>query len=140
MVASRRSSIGTGRSRQFAIKAARMVLTEAGFLNDSKRGFFNGCFLRIGDGDYGLFNHEYAGHDLVVPKDTFYSKPAASVASVIGAFGPNWSTSTACSASAYGIAIACDAIREGFVDVMIVSGAEAYSILPVACFHQMKRD
>ena len=59
---------------------------------------------------------------------------AAAVAAAVGAAGPRWTVSSACSSSANAIGIGCDLIARGDADVVVAGGAERLSMETYAGF------
>lgn len=123
-----------GRASGFALRASDMALRDAG-LERVPEGA--GVMVGTGMGDADLFDAERAGGEHVGGRDAFTFKVSSAVAAHLGATGPNLSVSTACSASAYSVSLAADAIRSGWADVVVAGGSDGYSRVGVACFNRL---
>lgn len=139
----RRSTAVLGRTSSFAIRAARAALADAGLDGDSDGhtgggwGGRAGVSIGTGVGDEPQF--EEARPEGVPPggPDAFPFKVSSVLATEFGLTGPSASISTACSASAYSVSLAADAIQDGQADVMLAGGADGYTRVGNACFNRM---
>jgi 3-oxoacyl-[acyl-carrier-protein] synthase II len=121
------------RFAQFAVVAAQQAVKHAGLkIDDSNR---EDVGVIIGSGVGGLatlqeqiLNLAQNGPDKVNPflVPMMIADSAAGYISIfLGARGPNFCSTSACSSSADGIGLAYETIRRGDVNVMIAGGAEA---------------
>lgn len=130
-----------GRTSTFAVHAGYQALRDAGLLDDFGDAGVDqtrmGVAVGTGVGDCSL--PERARQEGVTPDglDAFPFKVASAIASHLGLAGPVLSVSTACSASAYSVSLAADAIRDGQTDVMVAGGADGYTRVGVACFNRL---
>ncbi|MHB8455164.1 MAG: beta-ketoacyl-[acyl-carrier-protein] synthase family protein, partial [Acidiferrobacterales bacterium] len=130
------SSPNLGASSKFLIYAAEMALQDAGMLDD----IFDvnaGVSMANGLGDVDVIESEREGGPAVAPLDRFIFRAGATVASRFRLTGPNFTVSTACSAGLYSISLGCDAIQNGWADVMVVGGTEGFSRVAQACFNRL---
>jgi 3-oxoacyl-[acyl-carrier-protein] synthase II len=136
------------RNTQFALAAARMALDSAGILDYPKldRARF-GIYLGSGEGQHDFFRfvdlvHRSTGPDGKVDAAAFLRQgikslhptkeseqepgsPAAHLASVFGANGPNSTCLTACAASSQAIGEATEWVRHGDADVVLSGGTHS---------------
>jgi 3-oxoacyl-(acyl-carrier-protein) synthase len=128
------SSEQDGRSMKFVLSAAIQSVTDADFA--PKQLCNAGVVIGTAAGDADLFERARESDDgnLTEP---FAFRASSRVAQRLGATGPNLSVSTACSAGAYAIALAADAIRSGWAEVMIAGGCEGLSRVTQACFNRL---
>jgi 3-oxoacyl-[acyl-carrier-protein] synthase II len=128
-----------GRVSRLAWTAAREAVADAGLESaDAAR-----WHLVIGTGMGDAAAHERdrgAGNpDPGRPADWSPSfEVASTLADRLGATGGATSTSNACAASGYAVALAADLIRSGEAEVVIAGGAEAYSRVALASAARLK--
>jgi len=118
----------------FAMKAARAACADAAL--DEQMLLHAGVVLGTGAGSADDLEHARSRGEF----DALASYPyrvAGQVAETLGATGPNFSLSTACSAGAYAISVAAEAIEAGYCDVAIAGGAEGMSRVTQACFNRL---
>lgn len=128
-----------GRTSAFALMAGDAALRDAGLgqLADGDGGNDVGVAIGTGVGDASLFEDARAGAATPTGADSFPFKVSSALAAQFGLTGPNLSVSTACSASAYSVSMAADAIRNGEAEVILTGGADGYTRVGVACFNRM---
>ena len=63
---------------------------------------------------------------------------ASAVSERVGAAGASSTTSNACAASGYAVALGADLIRSGEAEVVLVGGAETYSRVALGCFTRLR--
>jgi 3-oxoacyl-[acyl-carrier-protein] synthase II len=120
-----------GRVARLAWSAAREAVADAGLDGADTAGWH----LVIGTGMGDAATHEAAARARAW-------SPAFDVASTLaaclGATGGATSTSNACAASGYAVAMAADLIRGGEAEVVLAGGAEAYSRVALASAARLK--
>lgn len=124
-----------GRTSSFALRAARSALSDAGL--DDTAAYDIGVSIGTGVGDASLFEGARPRGTGPSGADAYPFKVASVLAGELGLTGPSISVSTACSASAYSVSLAADAIRDGEADVALCGGADGYTRVGVACFNRM---
>ncbi|MHB8455165.1 MAG: beta-ketoacyl-[acyl-carrier-protein] synthase family protein [Acidiferrobacterales bacterium] len=124
------------RADQYSIHAAEMALRDSGLLADASSAVI-GVSMGSGFGGGNLIESEREGGPAVAPLDRFIFRAGATVASRFRLTGPNFTVSTACSAGLYSISLGCDAIQNGWADVMVVGGTEGFSRVAQACFNRL---
>jgi 3-oxoacyl-[acyl-carrier-protein] synthase II len=121
------------RFAQFAVAAAQQAVKQANLtINDENK---HDVGVIIGSGIGGLttlqdqiLNMERSGPDRVSPflvPMMMSDAAAANVSILLGARGPNFCSTSACSSSADSIGIAYETIKRGAVKVIIAGGSEA---------------
>lgn len=125
-----------GRASAYALLATREALADAG-LGESGQAADAGLMIGTGVGDESLFESLRVGGPAPAGAGRFPFKVSSVLAAEFGLTGPNLSVSTACSASAYSVSLAAQAIRDGEADVMVAGGADGYTRVGVACFNRM---
>jgi 3-oxoacyl-[acyl-carrier-protein] synthase II len=134
---------GSGDNVRFALAAARMAYEDSGLTAESVEASRFGVYLGSGEGppDFYAFIRSLAGglRDGVIDTAAYYQaglkhydamneweqepgRPAAHLARLYGALGPNCNTLTACAASTQAMGEAMMAIRRGDADVMLTGG------------------
>lgn len=132
-----------GRTSTFALHAGAAALRDAGLGDDglSPDGPVDptrvGVSVGTGVGDCSLPEQARVGGEPPTGLDAYTFKVGAMLATGLGLAGPMTSVSTACSASAYSVGLAADAIRDGEADVMLAGGADGYTRVGVACFNRL---
>jgi 3-oxoacyl-(acyl-carrier-protein) synthase len=128
-----------GRTSRFALQATRSALHDAG-LGDRPEAAGPGTVgiaIGTGVGDASLFEDARVGHPAPAGPDAYPFKVCSVLADEFGLTGPMLSVSTACSASAYSVSLAAEAIQQGEADVVVTGGADGYTRVGVACFNRM---
>lgn len=123
-----------GRASSFAVRAARTALRDAGI---EGRTADAGISIGTGVGDESLFERARPTGNEPFGGDAFPFKVSSVLAEEFGMTGPMLSVSTACSASAYSVGLAADAIRDGRADVVLTGGVDGYTRVGIACFNRM---
>lgn len=135
-----------GRHTQFAVGAAKQAIADSGVaetLSDSRRfGVYLGSgegnqdfdtFSRmmmaaLADGTYDVAKFVAAGLEMLDPSKELEQEPnmpAAHLASLFDAQGPNFNCLTACAASSQAVGEATEIIRRGEADVMLAGGTHS---------------
>lgn len=125
-----------GRTSSFALRAGAAALADAGLTDPADRSRV-GVAVGTGVGDCSLPEQARLTGDTPQGLDAFTFKIGSMLADRFGLSGPMISVSTACSASAYGVSLAVDAIATGAADVVLAGGADGYTRVGVACFNRM---
>lgn len=132
-----------GRASSFALRAARAALRDAGLAGTTGTAAIAtgiadaGISIGTGVGDESLFERAHPPDPGPVGADAFPFKVSSALAERFGLTGPMLSVSTACSASAYSVSLAAEAIRDGQADVMLTGGVDGYTRVGIACFNRM---
>jgi 3-oxoacyl-[acyl-carrier-protein] synthase II len=121
------------RFAQFAVAASQEALKQANLKVDESNKKEIGVIIGSGIGGLGtlydqILNMQQNGPDKVNPflVPMMISDSAAGYISILlGAQGPNFCSTSACSSSADGIGLAYETIRRGDVKIMIAGGTEA---------------
>jgi 3-oxoacyl-[acyl-carrier-protein] synthase II len=135
-----------GRHTKFAIGAAKQAMADSGVLDSIKNPVRFGVYLGSGEGnqDFATFSRmmsaalasgEYcaadfiqAGLGLLDPVKELEQEPnmpAAHLATMFNAQGPNFNCLTACAASSQAVGEATEIIRRGDADVMLAGGTHS---------------
>lgn len=135
-----------GRHTQFAIGAAKQAIGDSGILDaiddPSRFGIYLGSgegnqdfdtFSRmmlaaLQDGSYDVSKFVAAGLELLDPAKELEQEPnmpAAHLATMFNAQGPNFNCLTACAASSQAVGEATEIIRRGDADVMLAGGTHS---------------
>ncbi|MFE6338947.1 beta-ketoacyl-[acyl-carrier-protein] synthase family protein [Streptomyces sp. NPDC057798] len=131
----------------FALAAARRAVGHAHLDMTSWRSERVGVVLGVGSNSLhtyaGAFGHLNAGEaERVPPLALPRSVPnmvAAEVAIDLGATGPNFTTSAACTSGAIALGVARDMLRARSCDVVLAGGAESGRCrMTSACFHRLQ--
>ena len=130
------SADGRGNATRFALHAVEAALRDAGLDHHSPESVI-GVAMGTAAGDTDAWERERSHSDGTPALQPFPFFTAPAVASRFGLTGPNLMVSTACSAGGYGISMACDVLRSGWADVMVVGGAEAASRVTQGCFNRL---
>jgi 3-oxoacyl-[acyl-carrier-protein] synthase II len=117
----------------YAIAASQFALADAGLVIGPANATRVGVFIASGIGGFGTIEREHqalleGGPRRISPffiPAAIINLAAGQVSIRTGAKGPNLATSTACAASAHAVGEACEMIRRGAADAMIVGGSEA---------------
>jgi 3-oxoacyl-[acyl-carrier-protein] synthase II len=125
-----------GRTSTFALHAGAAALADAGLTDPADRSRV-GVAIGTGVGDCSLPERARLTDGTPQGLDHFTFKVGSMLADRFGLSGPMISVSTACSASAYGVSLAVDAIATGAADVVLAGGADGYTRVGVACFNRM---
>jgi 3-oxoacyl-[acyl-carrier-protein] synthase II len=128
-----------GRTSSFALAAARAALCDAGLgeIAQGAGGGGVGVAVGTGVGDASLFEEGHVAGTVPAGLDSFPFKVSSMLAAAFQLTGPTLSISTACSASAYAVSLAAEAIAAGQAEVIIAVGADGYTRVGVACFNRM---
>lgn len=126
----------SGKATAFAIHAAKEALADAGLVRSDVSSERIGVSLGTAMGDQNVLDHRRAKGKSDGDINPF--NVAGKLASQLNCSGPNHLVSNACSAGAYAISIAYDAIQAGEADIMIVGGSDVFAVVPQACFNQMR--
>ncbi len=124
------------RATQFVLSAAEMAFEDAG-LQETRSEHVIGVSVGTAMGESDRLSDERSGGASVAPLEKCFFRVAAAVADRFELTGPNLSFSTACAASSYSLSVARDAILDGWADVMVVGGTEAFSRVAVSCLKRM---
>jgi 3-oxoacyl-[acyl-carrier-protein] synthase II len=135
-----------GRHTKFAVGAAKQAMADSGVADSIKDPTRFGIYLGSGEGnqDFGMFSRmmtyamaegEYdparfiaAGMEMLDPAKELEQEPnmpAAHLAAMLGAQGPNMNCLTACAASSQAVGEATEIIRRGEADVMLAGGTHS---------------
>jgi 3-oxoacyl-[acyl-carrier-protein] synthase II len=135
-----------GRHTRFAVGAAKQAMSDSGVLDAIKNPIRFGVYLGSGEGNQdfitfsrmmaaALTNGDYnaaefirAGLKLLDPVKELEQEPnmpAAHLASLFNAQGPNFNCLTACAASSQAVGEATEIIRRGDADVMLAGGTHS---------------
>jgi 3-oxoacyl-[acyl-carrier-protein] synthase II len=127
------------RYAQFALVATQEALADSGLEMAREKAHRVGVIVGAGMGGMVMGEREitqlyesqrpHRVHPNFIPVITLNSASGI-VAMALGAKGPNWTISTACSSSAHALGHAMSCIRHGQADVVITVGADA-SITPL---------
>jgi 3-oxoacyl-(acyl-carrier-protein) synthase len=124
------------RATDFAMRAAEMALEDAG-LQRERSDHVIGVSVGTAMGESDRLSDERSGGASVDPLEMCFFRVAAALADQFQLTGPNLSFSTACAASSYSLSLARDAILDGWADVMVVGGTEAFSRVAVSCLNRI---
>ncbi len=123
--------VGSDRSAQFAILAARQAVQQSGFLATNSPeavAIVTGCSTggrNSEEHETGrLYNQNARVHPLTVIR-TMASAGASYIAAEHGVTGPTLNLSTACSSGTHAIGLAFQMVRSGMVSAAIAGGHEA---------------
>lgn len=133
-----------GRTSTFAVRAGAAALRDACVTVDtnglSSAGGVDpgrvGVAIGTGVGDCSLSEQAQQG-ERPDGLDAFPFKVGSVVADKLSLGGPTVSVSTACSASAYSVSLAVEAIQDGRADMVLAGGADGYTRVGVACFNRL---
>ncbi len=135
-----------GRHTRFAVGAAKQAVLQSGILDNSIDPTRIGVYLGAGEGNQNFSNFtrmvdaavvgpEFSmsrfiqkGIELMDPREEMEQEPnmpAAHVAALFDAQGPNSNCLTACAASSQAVGEATELIRAGDADVMIAGGCHS---------------
>ena len=134
-----------GRHTRFAVAAAKQAVRDAGVdlsTDPTRRGVYLGAgegqqdfnafsqmmVASLTDGEFDLTKFVKLGIDTLDPQAELEQEPnmpAAYVAAMFNAQGPNFNCLTACAASSQAIGEATEIIRRGEADVMLSGGAHS---------------
>src|SRR6056297_293455 len=135
-----------GRHTKFAIGAAKQAIADSGVLDTIKDPVRFGVYLGSGegnqdfdtfsrmmmaalaDGTYDVAKFVAAGLEMLDPSKELEQEPnmpAAHLASLFDAQGPNFNCLTACAASSQAVGEATEIIRRGEADVMLAGGTHS---------------
>ncbi len=135
-----------GRHTKFAVGAAKQAMTDSGVMDSIKDPVRFGVYLGSGEGnqDFATFSKMMAaalvsgsydaskfiaaGLKLLNPEKELEQEPnmpAAHLATMFGAQGPNLNCLTACAASSQAVGEATEIIRRGDADVMLAGGTHS---------------
>ncbi|MCM8763892.1 MAG: beta-ketoacyl-ACP synthase II [Candidatus Omnitrophica bacterium] len=132
---------------QFAIKAAHEAIVDSGLSFDNEDKNRIGVIIGAGIGGLRVIEQQYSnllnsGPSRVSPfliPMLIPDMAAGQVAITFGLKGPNFATVSACASGAHAIAVACELIRTGKMDVVITGGTEScITPLGLAGFCSMK--
>jgi 3-oxoacyl-[acyl-carrier-protein] synthase II len=129
------AGLAIGRASQFAIRAAEMCLADAAFNAGDAAPI--GVSMGTGMGHADLLEDEREGAGAAAPLERFAFEAGSTVAARLHLRGPNLSVSTACSAGAYSVSLAVEAIRAGLADAILAGGCEAFSRVAFGCFRRL---
>ncbi|MCM8828381.1 MAG: beta-ketoacyl-ACP synthase II [Candidatus Omnitrophica bacterium] len=118
---------------QFAIKAAHEAIADSGISLDNEDKNRIGVIIGAGIGGLRIIEQQHsnlldAGPSRVSPLLIPMLIPdmaAGQVAIIFGLRGPNFATVSACASGAHAIAVGCELIRTGKMDVVITGGTES---------------
>ena len=135
-----------GRHTNFAVGAAKQAIADSGVLDSIKDPVRFGIYLGSGEGnqDFTTFSHmmaaavrdgeydasKFVGEglkilDAVKELEQEPNMPAAHLATMFNAQGPNFNCLTACAASSQAVGEATEIIRCGDADVMLAGGTHS---------------
>lgn len=135
-----------GRHTRFAVGAAKQAVMQSGFLDRNIDPTRIGVYLGAGEGNQNFSNFTRMvdaaiggpefdmksflrkGFELMDPREEMEQEPnmpAAHVAALFDAQGPNCNCLTACAASSQAVGEATELIRAGDADVMIAGGCHS---------------
>jgi len=135
-----------GRHTRFAVGAAKQAVTQSGILDAKIDPTRVGVYLGAGEGNQNFSNFTRMvdaaigapefdmtkflrkGFELMDPREEMEQEPnmpAAHVAALFDAQGPNCNCLTACAASSQAVGEATELIRTGDADVMIAGGCHS---------------
>ena len=135
-----------GRHTRFAAGAAKQAVTDSGVLstisdptrfgvylgsgegNQDFKTFSKMMAAAVADGQYDGSKFIQAGLELLNPAAELEQEPnmpAAHIATMLDAQGPNFNCLTACAASSQAVGEATELIRRGDADVMLAGGAHS---------------
>lgn len=126
------------RTSQLAVAAAKMAVKDAGIdMGSVEEGRRAGVIIGTSMAGHGYILNQHVtlrekGPMRISPYTPLASFPDACASQIsieLGIRGPSFSISTACSSASDAASYACEAIRSGVVDFMVMGGAEA-SIYP----------
>jgi 3-oxoacyl-[acyl-carrier-protein] synthase II len=125
------------RTSQLAVACAKMASEDAGFNPGVNGRDRTGVIIGTAMAGHGYILNQHVtlrekGPMRISPYTAIASFPDACASQVsieLGITGPSFSISTACSSASDAVSYACEAIRSGSVDFMLMGGAEA-SIYP----------
>lgn len=135
-----------GRQAGMALASARMAVADAGIEMKHKDPERIGCAMGLLEGEPMLL--QFLAKSLadgtppagMSPKPFVYPwfSPAAVVAKAFGLKGPCQSIHCACASGNYALAWSCEQIRQGYADMMLVGGAEAFNQANFTGFHHWR--
>jgi 3-oxoacyl-[acyl-carrier-protein] synthase II len=134
-----------GRTSTFAVRAGAAALRDACVPVDRgglvRAGAVDparvGVAVGTGVGDCSLPERAQQAGEQPDGLDVFPFKVGSVVADRLALGGPTVSVSTACSASAYSVSLAVEAIQDGRADMVLAGGADGYTRVGVACFNRL---
>ncbi|WP_457030403.1 beta-ketoacyl-[acyl-carrier-protein] synthase family protein [Kitasatospora sp. P5_F3] len=116
-----------GRASQFALAAAGAALADAALPEAGETSAPIGLYLGLGTGDGDVVEAGRSGRRELSGMDWWPYGSGALLAGRLGLYGPNLTVATACSAGAYAVGLAAEAIAAGEAEVMLVGGSEGVS-------------
>lgn len=132
---------------QLTMVAGQDALKDSGFtINDQNKAKV-GCFIGVGIGGLPAIETQHSilkdrGHSRVSPffiPMVIANMAAGYLSMRVGAQGPSYCITSACSSGAHAIGEAVRYIRSGFADMMIAGGAESAVVpMAIAGFENMK--
>ena len=119
-----------GRHTRFAVGAAKQAVLQSGILDIAIDPTRIGVYLGAGEGNqnFSMSRFIQKGIELMDPREEMEQEPnmpAAHVAALFDAQGPNSNCLTACAASSQAVGEATELIRAGDADVMIAGGCHS---------------
>lgn len=127
-----------------ALRAARQAMASSG-LQERKDSRVLGVVHATCSGPMRTIEEQYAaaldGNTTLSENDCRarrYDSGAYALAAEFGATGPVLTVTTACSASTVAVAVACDLLRAGLMDIALVGGADAFSLTTLAGFDALR--
>ena len=124
---------------QYSIAASMMALEDAGLNKESLPSEKTGVFIGVGMGGLPIIEEQHEillkrGPSRVTPffiPKVITNLAAGQLSILLGAKGPNYSVTSACSSGSHAIGEAVRYIRDGICDVMVAGGSES-TICPMA--------
>lgn len=135
-----------GRQAGMALASARMAVADAGIDLAHKNLERIGCAMGLLEGEPALLQDfaknlaEGTPPTGMSPKPFAYPwfSPAAILARAFGLKGPCQSIHCACASGNYALAWGCEQIRQGYADMVLVGGAEAFNQANFTGFHHWR--
>lgn len=135
-----------GRQAQMALSSARMAVADAGIELKHEDPERIGCAMGLLEGEPVLLQHfakNLAGGRPtkdISPQPFAYPwfSPAAVISRALGLKGPCQSIHCACASGNYALAWGCEQIRQGYADMVLVGGAEAFNQANFTGFHHWR--
>jgi 3-oxoacyl-[acyl-carrier-protein] synthase II len=135
-----------GRQVGMALASARMAVADAGIELKRENPERIGCAMGLLEGEPVLLQKfaknlaEGTPPAVMSPKPFAYPwfSPAAVLARAFGLKGPCQSIHCACASGNYALAWGCEQIRQGYTDMVLVGGAEAFNQASFTGFHHWR--
>lgn len=146
---SKEDSRKMARFTQFAVAAAKEVLTDGGIMGRQDILDETGCFLGVGIGGFevteaSMLSYAANGHTRVPPMtipELIPNEAGGNIAIQYHLHGPTQTIATACSSGSDAVGVAFHLIKSGLMDITLAGGAEStingFSIVSFEALHAL---